>query len=206
MGVHADLVVGGVGSSNGNSLHEWIEDGVLHGEVDVGLHVHLEDDGSLVDNGSIGNDEAEGGHGVLKVSEDNTVLGGHLDWGSLSVGGEGKIKRDVGVLSVVLGNLWEDLEELGGDICRSERVWEEAWSSNIDERVDGVLVEPELLSVSVCDVWEVVMLLQLEVVAAVAVLWLVEETVEVELDEMLVLLDHWSGSHGEVQWLVLAEH
>jgi hypothetical protein len=59
-------------------------------------------------------------------------------------------------------------------------------------------MNPELFSVGVSKSWEFIMVIQVETHAIA--LWIIKETIKVELDEMRVLDDAWGLGHGEVKW------
>jgi len=69
----------------------------------------------------------------------------------------------------------------------------------LHERVNGVLVNPELFSVGVGESWEFSMVFDF-VVHLVALLWLIEKTIKVELDKVRVFNDSWGHRHGQVEW------
>jgi len=73
--------------------------------------------------------------------------------------------------------------------------------SLLHERVNGVLVNPELFSVGVKpnECWEFSMVFDF-VVHLVALLWRIEKTIKVNLDEVGVLNDGWSHRHCQVEW------
>lgn len=206
-----DLAVNELDVLELEAVAEEEEDGVLHGEVQGGLHVGVEAQEGLVAldavvHAALVELDIKFNQGVLDVTDLDSVLHGHLEWWLLQV--TDKVDADIvgnDVLSALGNNLWDDLKDLGGEVLGADLHWEELLVSKLHEGVDSVLVNPELFSVGTCEVWEFGVRLQF-VGHLVAVLWLVEKAIEVDLDKAGVLDDAWGHRHGQVEWLLEASN
>lgn len=129
-----------------------------------------------------------------------------LDWSIGVLGHERETKSNFNVLAIVLSDLWHHLGELRSDVFGGDHIWEETLVSNLDQGVNGALMNIELLTVGVCESWWV-LVIDLNFVFGVdfLALWDVEEAVHEDLDKVRSLLQFWGGRHGEVQWELFSE-
>ena len=205
-GIEADEISLDLGLLDEDLLDSWEEDEVLHGHVDVGLEVHGELNGDLLLGGSVRADEVKLGENTVLFSDNNTVSSVEGDWSLGVAGHQSETDIDVDILTVVIGDLWHNLSELGSDVLVVDHVWEEVIVSNLEEGVDSALMNIELLTMGVCESWWVLVVDgNFPFGVYFLTLWDVEETVHEELDEVGSFLNLWSGGHGEVQWELLSE-
>lgn len=125
------------------------------------------------------------------MSKNESLFGAHLGETSLVHSTEEKLDSDIE--SVAEFELWEDLQELGGDSVSVDGNWEEVSCSRFENRVYHVLMDPNLFAKVVFESWW-----HSNTFNRLAGRSVVEdESVEEDLDKILGG-KIWGFSHGKV--------
>lgn len=154
---------------------------------------------SLVNVGSVSNNEFNSPGGTF--SESKTLNHVESDWFS-SESGSHVNSNETSVVSVVSTEFWESFREFRSNVFRGNVHWEDHVVSILDNRGEGIFVNPNLLVVAVLKSWSI----GSDITSKSFVgdtNHLVNKSIEVNNQKIRSFLKSWSSSHGKVKSLLV---